>query len=148
MESTTKLPTKHFYIIVIACAAIIFCESLQVLMRAKDPSQYALWVETIGEGFSFENYITMHLSYFTMKMMLPMVMGIYAYVTWFKVRIGKLFVFIWTVLLIGGLLNTLIEWDFYSGFYYIKMLGYILSIGAILSLLKVMRESSNEIRGE
>lgn len=148
MEATTKLPIKHFYLIVLGCAVIIFCESLQVLMKVKDPSVYNLWVKTIGEALSFETYVALELGSFCMKVMMPMMLGVYAYITWLKVRIGKLFVFIWTVLLLGGLAYTVTEWALYSGFYYIKILGYLLCIGTMLHLIQVIKEQGCETRGE
>ena len=140
MEANTKLPQKQFYLIILACALVIFSECILVLMRVKDPDNYILWTEVLGDHVTFEVYMAVQMSNFFMKVILPAMLGIYAYLALVKVRIGKLFVFIWTVLLVGGLAYTVIEWDFSSVFYYLRIIGYGIGILTILSLIKVIKE--------
>ena len=144
MDSNTKLPAKQFYWLIAACAFIIFSECLLVLMRVKNPENYEVWVEVMGEHMTFEVYTAIHMSHFFMKVIIPVMLGVYAYVAYIKVRIGKLFVFIWTVLLVGGMAYTVIELDFSSVFYYIRLIGYILAIVTILSLINVIKEQKVE----
>ncbi len=145
METNTKLPKKHFYLIVVSCAVLIFLESLQVLMRVKNPDGYTLWQQLAVGDTSFPVYVASEMSYFLMKVLTPMMLGVYAYIAYTKMRIGQLFVFIWTVLMMGGLAYTVIEWDITSGIYYIKLATYLLSIGSILSLIRVIKEQRESI---
>lgn len=140
MEATTKLPNKHFYWIIFACALIICCECLQALIIVKDVHYYELWIGEIGEPIAFEVYVAIQMSFFLMKVIIPMMLGIYAYVSLIKVRIGRLFVFIWTVLLVGGIGYTIVEWQLQSIFYYFKIIGYLIGIMTVTSLMKVIKE--------
>ena len=140
MEANTKLPQKQFYFIILACALVIFCECLQVMMRVKNPNDYIVWTEVMGDQMTFEVYLAVQMSNFFMKVGIPAMLGIYAYIALVKVRIGNLFVFIWTVLLCGGLAYTVIEWDFTSIFYYLRIIGYGIGILTILSLIKIIKE--------
>lgn len=142
MHTNTQLPKKHFYLMITFCAILIMCESLQVLVSVKNPKYFTFWAEMLQNSAeaTFAVYLNVQLMTFFMNVITPMMLGLHSYVAFVKIRIGKLFVFIWTVLLLGGLAYTVMEWNVYSGFYYVKILSYVLIILTVLSLNAVINE--------
>lgn len=138
MASDTVLQPKHFYLIIATCALIILCESLQVMVKVKIIDHYDYWRQQIGQlqGDTFQIYLTIQLSYFFMKIITPMIFGLHTYLAFIKIRIGKLYVFIWTVLMLGSMAYTLVEWTVYSPFYYIKLISYFVGILTLGNVLK------------
>lgn len=143
MQSITKLPIKQFYFIIISCAVIIFCQSMDVLFKGRSTEHYNSWLISVNGQGDIDLYITILLSTFTSSVMLPMMFAIYSYIAYLKVRVGFLFVFMWSVLMLGGFAYTVIALDFGSLFYYIEMLSYVVCIGTILSLIPIIK--NNEI---
>ncbi len=148
MDAITKLPKKHFYIIIAALAIIILSLSLEVMMKVKDITLYKDWINNaLKDGMSFNYdesfsiYVTANLSKFFQNLVVPMALGIHSYVALIKIRINKLFVFMWTVLLIGAGLFIGIELNLNSVFYYITVLFYIILVVTILSLISVIDEN-------
>lgn len=137
MEANQKLSTKHFYLIILACGIIILCEALQVMIRVRTPENYQQWLQEVGEvaGSSFQVYLAVQLSYFMGKIVTPMMLGLHTYIAFVKIRVGKLFVFIWVVLMLGSMAYTLVEWTMKSPFYWIKLISYILAVTTILNVL-------------
>lgn len=148
MNTNTKLPTNKFYLILFSCALIIFITSLETMFRVKDVMLYNHWVETnqlIGDKAQLLNdYISINLSNFFSKIIIPVLFAIYTYYAYMKIRINQLYVFIWTVLNLGGLAYTLIELRFDSIFYYINILGYVVLLLTLISLIDVIREDKSK----
>jgi len=149
MKSNTKLPVKQLYLILVPCAIIIFSSSIETLMRVKDLNLFQEWLltlEQLGESQlsqnqAFDAYVTGNLINFFLKISIPISLSINSYFAYTKLRINQLFIFIWTVALLGGLAYTLVELSFYSVFYYIKIAGYLFLVVIILSLINIINES-------
>ncbi len=148
MNTNTKLPTKKLYLILLSCALIIFITSLETMLRVKDSTLFDSWLSSnqlVGDKAQFLNdYISINLSIFFSKIMIPVIFAIYTYYAYIKIRINQLYVFIWTVLNLGGLAYTVIELRLDSIFYYINILGYIIMLLTLLSLVDIIRENKSK----
>ncbi|GAB6109641.1 hypothetical protein [Fusibacter bizertensis] len=148
MNTNTKLPTNKLYLILFSCALIIFITSLETMFRVKDVMLYNHWVEAnqlIGDKAQLLNdYISINLSVFFSKIIIPVLFAIYTYYAYIKIRINHLYVFIWTVLNLGGLAYTVVELRLDSVFYYINILGYVMLLLTLLSLIDVIREDKSK----
>lgn len=151
MNSYTKLPKKQLYSILIFCSIIILSESLTVMIKVKDSNLFkdhlinlgfTLESDTLNQEY-FSSYVAQNLSYFFFNIIIPVFLSIHSYVAFISIRISKLFVFIWTVLIFGALAYSVIKFEFQSVFYYLSILSYILLIFTVLSLNKVI-DSSNK----
>lgn len=148
MDSNTKLPKKHMYFILVSLSFMIFSISMETMMRVKDLAMFDSWllmqpeVEITREaGFSI--YVTLQLSRYFQFVVVPMALGIHTYFAYVNIRINKLFVFMWTVLLGGGAAYIGIEKQFTSVFYYVNLGIYMILIVTILSLLSVIDQRKN-----
>ena len=145
MNAYTKLPSKSLYRMLTACVVIVISLSLQTMIQVKDVALYRIWAQNIGiSNESFSAYVTVHLIQFFIKMIVPVMFSVYAYFAYTHIRINYLFVFIWSVLLIGGFLFVLTEMNFSSVFYYLSLLGYAVLIFNVLSLGRHIGNSKNE----
>jgi len=77
------------------------------------------------------------------KIAIPMGFGLLTYITYQKLRLNRLFIFIWAVLLVGGMAYTFFELNFSSVFYYLVIAGYLVLIITVLSLTEEMRSTKN-----
>jgi len=142
MNSYTKFPKRQLYIILIAVAFGIFISSLDVLMRGKDSQLFEIWrteIQRSGafpEGFdpTFDDYAGAEMFRYLFKIAIPMGFGLLTYLTYIKLRLNRIFVFIWSVLLVGGMAYTFFELNFGSVFYYLVIAGYLVLIITVLSL--------------
>lgn len=152
MRGYSKLPKKQMYLILISCAIIIFAASLEVMMRVKDINIFNQWLLDIdfeqGIYFSqeelFNAFLAANLSYFFLSVIIPMGYGIHTYFAYTKLRISGLFVGVWTVLSLGGLAYTVIEMNFFSVFFYVRIIGYIILLITTISLTEVLNEDKLE----
>lgn len=148
MNTNTKLPTKKLYLILLSCALIIFISSLETMIKVKDTMLFNDWVESnqlIGDNALLLNdYISINLSIFFSKIIIPVIFAIYTYYAYIKIRINQLYVFIWTVLNLGGLAYTVVELRLDSIFYYFNILGYVIMLLTLLSLIDVIRENKSK----
>lgn len=148
MNTSVKLPKKQFYTLIAALGVILFALSAEVMIRVKDILLFEQWYdEALGSGLTagyeelFDVYLSLNLSDFFFKAIVPMLMGIYSYFAYVKIRINKLFVFIWTVLLVGAAAYIAVGRNFSSVFYYIILALYIVAVFTVLSLIKVIDDS-------
>ncbi|QNO15472.1 hypothetical protein HYG86_12195 [Alkalicella caledoniensis] len=149
MDGYTKLPRKHLYFILVFCAVIIFAVSLETMFRVKDIGLYHNWVENMElmdnpqvlEAEIWNAYLTANLSHYFLTVIIPMIFSIHSYFAFVKVRISGLFVFLWIVLILGGLAYTAVELNFHSVFYYIRIVSYLGLTITTLSLSSVINES-------
>ncbi|RBP46697.1 hypothetical protein [Garciella nitratireducens] len=140
-----KLSQKQLYFILILCSIMIFLNSMEAMVNIKDIDSYKEWkekIEFLGNS-QIENidhkslYLTIHMCYFFTKTLVPMTLGIYSYFAFKFIKINKIYVYIWIVLLIGNLAFTLFEFNFDSLFYYINI---VCSLFLIIILLFINRE--------
>lgn len=152
MKGYTRLPKKHLYLILGAAGILIFLLSLEVMMKVKDVSMYRNWLReydvhnmmrTMTDSESFDVYLTVNLSLYFQKIIIPIGLSIHTYFSYIKLRLNKLFVFIWTVLLFGSAAYTLIGFDYRTIFPYGYIILYSIVIFTVLSLLTVIENSEN-----
>ncbi|MCH4889205.1 hypothetical protein EZV73_16535 [Acidaminobacter sp. JC074] len=144
MHSGTKLPKKHMYIILISLSVMILSMSIETMMRVKDITLFDLWYQgqsDLSREAGYNIYVTGSLSYFFQRVIVPMALGIHTYFAYTKIRVNKLFVFMWTVLLGGGLAYNLIAFQLGSLFYYINNILFIILIVTVLSLIGVINKN-------
>lgn len=144
MHSGTKLPKKKMYIILVSLSVIILSLSLETMMRVKDITLFDAWFENqsdVDRNTAFTIYVTANLSFYFQRVLLPMIFGLHTYFAYAKIRINKLFVFMWTVLLAGGLAFNVLTMSMSSVFFYVNNLVYLLLIGVTLSLIGIINEN-------
>lgn len=143
MKSRLKLPVRNFYYILIPCALIILSESFATMIKVKDINLYNEWVSglDIGLNNSFNDYIVMNLIFYFFKIIIPISLSLNAYLAYIKIFINQLFIFVWTVLILGGLAYTIIEFNLNSIFYYITIIGYIALFLALLSISMLLNKN-------
>ena len=146
MNGYTKFPEKKMYIILITVAMIIAFSSIEVLMRVKDGNLFEAWQQAVissgdyDTGFTpgMDEYVGVEMFKYIFKIIIPMGFGLLTFLTYKKLRLNRLFVFIWSVLLLGGLAYTFFELNFASIFYYLIIAGYLVLIVTVLSLSNEM----------
>lgn len=144
MKEYTKLPKKQLYLILVPLGILILALSLEVLMNVKDYELFTQWMARIqnDESFSeeelFNIYISGNMSMYFIKIIIPIGLSIHTYFSYTKIRINKLFVFMWTVLLVGSAAYALAGFNLTSVFSYIYIVLYAVVIYAVLSLSTVI----------
>ncbi len=143
-NTNTPMPLNKLYILLISCALVIATASLEVMFRVKDLSLFNQWIAdnniTGDSSVILSQYISVCLSAFITKIIIPVTFGIYTYFAYIKIRINQLYVFMWTVLNLGGLAYTVVEWQLGSIFFYITILGYAVMLLTLLSLIDQIQE--------
>lgn len=145
MREQMEMPKGIFYGIVGVCALIILSTSLEAIIKAKDTTIFDMWLsspnlntamlgETIEEIYS--TYLSMCMSNFFVRIITPMGVAIHSYLTFTKLRVNKLYVIIWTVLLIGSFGFSIIGESWYSMFFIVSSIGYIALILMMIYLGK------------
>lgn len=142
MLSNEKIPKSRYYLILIFTSIIILSISLESIFRAKDLSLFENWldinnmtpVDDYDFNQGFNSYIVIILSNMFLKIMIPASLSIYSYFAYIRIRINRLFIFIWTVLLLGGLAYEVVGLNIGSIFFYINIIAYIGLILTIVSL--------------
>lgn len=148
MNFNTPLPIKKLYIFLIACSVIIFASSLDVLVTVKDISKFKEWIQAnqlVGEPSDLlSSYVTVNLSLFFFKIIIPITFAIYSYYAYIKIKINALFVFMWIVLNLGGLAYIAVELRLDSVLYYIVILAYVINILTLITLAEDIRENKSK----
>lgn len=124
---------------------------METLLIVKDRALFEEWfaVYEKTEGFTpvyeeaYNLYITASLSYFIFKIVIPAALAIHSYFAYVKLQINKLFIFIWSVLVLGGMAQVLVEWNYYSLFYYINLAGYFVLALTVISLTGITGTSKS-----
>ncbi|MGB4985532.1 MAG: hypothetical protein WBO70_07140 [Erysipelotrichaceae bacterium] len=145
MNNNIKLPTKYFYIIMVLSILIIFSNSIEAFIRAKDVYMFELWLDnpalavdkTMGENFLFQIYVTSIIATYITNVITIVGLSINTYIAHIKTGYSKLFVYIWIVILGGLFLFTSVLNTSFNIFYFIN-LG--LTIGLIFILLRLLHE--------
>jgi hypothetical protein len=144
MNAITKIPKKQFYTIMIILGVLITSLSLETMMKVKDLTLYESWFASVETDLSYNDafsvYVTANLALYAFKVIVPMMFGLHTYLAFVKIRINKLYVFIWTVLLAGSLGYIIVSRSFDSVFYYINIVSCVLLIGAVLTLVSIIDE--------
>ena len=144
-----KIPKSKYYCILILTSIIIFSISIESMFRVKDLSLFENWIAmnniSVNNDYdlsqAFNSYLILILSSMFLKIIIPASLSIYSYFAYTHIRINKLFVFIWTVLLLGGLAYELVSFNIGSVFFYINIIAYIFLIITIISLNSIIDRS-------
>ncbi len=146
MDSYSKMPKKQLYIILFAVASVILFASIEVMIKVKDLSLYETWAnDTLGiTESSFNIYVTAQLSSYFTKIIIPMIFGVYTYFTYTRIRLNNLFVFMWSVLILGGFGYNISDLNYGSIFFYGYIVGYLVLLMTVLSLLQVIQDSKSK----
>ncbi|OJV64467.1 MAG: hypothetical protein BGO41_12685 [Clostridiales bacterium 38-18] len=143
VNTNPRLPVKQLYIFLAACALIILSSSIDVMIRVKDLDLFDQW--RLASGIEadvndlFNAYVTISMSIYFFKIIVPIIFGIYCFYAYKKIRVNHLFVFIWTVLNLGGLAYVLVERQLGSVFFYLSAVGYLINVIMLISLMDVIK---------
>ena len=137
--------------ILISSAVIILMCSIEVMILTKDTDIYRHWIQALGNevnGISdaqlWGAYLSVQLSRYFIKVIVPIMVSIHAYLAYVKLRINKLFVLIWTILIGGELAYLLSSLNLQSVIFYISLCSYLILIHSILSLNTVINMGRNK----
>lgn len=84
-------------------------------------------------------YLNVCIATFFVRVITPMAVAIHSYFTFTRLRVNKLFVMIWSVIIVGAFaLTTLIE-QFYSIFFIGSGIGYLALTFTMIYLGKCLR---------
>jgi hypothetical protein len=143
MNTYTKMPKKHMLLILLSIASVILFASLEVMIKVKDLTLYETWANnTLGiSESSFDIYVTAQLSTYFTNIIIPMIFGVYTYFAYVKIRVNSLFVFMWSVLILGSFAYNISDLNFQSLFFYGYIIGYLVLLLTVLSLHQVIQDS-------
>ncbi|MDR7870367.1 MAG: hypothetical protein RIN55_05875 [Tissierellaceae bacterium] len=149
MLSNKRIPKTKFYLMLIFTSILILSISLESMFRAKDVSFFENWIyinniiidNEIDLNQAFNSYLVVILSTMFIKIVIPMALSLYSYFAYTRIGINRMFIFIWSVLLLGGLGYELVGFNIGSIFFYINIIVYISLILIIFSLNSVIDKS-------
>ncbi|NBG86882.1 hypothetical protein [Isachenkonia alkalipeptolytica] len=144
MPRNYVLTSKKLYILLITISFLIMALSLEVLMEVKDGSRFYQWFEEIqqSEGQvvskeeAFDTYVSGQILLYMLNLVIPLGFALHSFFAFKKERINSLFIYLWMIMLMGGMAFTLISWNVHSLFYYIRIMAYLVLIGTTLSLIR------------
>ncbi|MEN8078090.1 hypothetical protein ABFP60_14080 [Clostridioides difficile] len=148
MRDSIEMPKGTFYTIVAICAVVIMLTSLEILIKAKDADLFNMWLSNgnLGEDLLsqttdqlYSTYLNVCISTFFVRVITPMAVAIHSYFTFTKLRVNKLFVIIWSVIIIGAFALTVLTEQFYSIFFIGSGIGYLALILTMIYLGKCIR---------
>lgn len=146
MKRGILLPKKIFYIIVLVCSVIIFLECLDLIINFKT-STYSIFysndVLILNQSNNLEMYLRIQLMIFFIRIIPIMVLGLHSYFAFLKFKISNTFPIIWIILIFGLFVYTVIQFSFFSIFYYIKLIGYIILIICLINLFKIIKQEGD-----
>ena len=143
MRESIEMPKNIFYLIVGICSAIIMLTSIDIILRAKDTELFNMWLSNTNSSQEFlmktteelfSEYLQMNISIFMVRVVTPMAIAIHTYFTFTKLRVNKLYVVLWSLILIGTFLLTSLGEQFYSIFFIMSGICYF-GLIAIMSYL-------------
>lgn len=141
MRECIEMPKSIFYIIIGICSAIIMLTSIDILLRAKDTGLFDMWLANTNFSQEFlmqtqeqlyGEYIQMNISLFMVRVIAPMGIAIHTYFTFVKLRVNKLYIVLWSLILIGTFMMTSLGEQFYSIFFVMSGIGYL---GLIITMI-------------
>ena len=130
MRESIEMPKGIFYTIVTICSLIIMLTSLEILIKAKDAELFNMWLfsSNLGEDLLTElysTYLNICMATFFIRVITPMAVAIHSYFTFTKLRVNKMFVIIWSVIIVGAFVLTFLGEQFYSIFFIGCIIGYL-----------------------
>jgi len=144
MAKNYGITGKKLYILLLTIGILILVLSIEVLMEVKDRGLFLQWFEEvqsqesvrISEEEAFDTYVSGHILLYMLNLVIPLGFGVHTFFAYQKEKINSLFIYLWFIMLMGGMAFTLISWNFHSLFYYIRMSAYLVLIGTTLSLIR------------
>ncbi len=151
MSRNYRITQKKLYILLITISILILLLSLEALMEVKDRGLFLQWFEevqsqeeiSISEAEAFDTYVSGHILLYMLNLVIPLGFALHTFFAYQKAKINSLFIYLWFIMLMGGMAFTLISWNFDSLFYYIRLVAYLVLIGITLSLSKEVGISKN-----
>lgn len=122
------MKAKNKQYILYFIALLICISSLEVLMRVKDIDLFLAWQSqfSIGENsLSSDEYAAFLLLRYVRELFIPLSFGLYTLFILKKAYSSRLSAFLWCLLLLGSFINEALKFEFYSVFYYIKIMAYL-----------------------
>ncbi len=147
MGNVDRLSKKNFYILVTLSGIIILLSSFEAILKVKDYELFLMWAkdnfpqQSIDQSL-FNTYVTSELSIYLIKVLIPISISIMAFFALTRIRYSKIFVYVWTVLAMGGFAYTLFDFNLRSVFYYSILLLYIILTIFLYLFMGMGRESS------
>lgn len=151
MRETISMSKKVFYTIVGLCTIIIMSNSIEAFIKAKDVGLFETWIsnpslnidkgQTIDQMYSI--YLTMCLALFLIRVITPVALAINSYFSFIKIKVNKIFVLIWMVLIIGLFPFTSIREAYFSVFFIISGICYLGLIYVLIHLWKEINKQRN-----
>ena len=148
MRESIEMPKGTFYTIVAICAAIIMMTSMEMLIKAKDTDLFNMWLSTSNLGEDalsqttkelFSTYLNVCISTFFVRVITPMAVAIHSYFTFTKLRVNKMFVIIWSVIIVGAFALTFLGEQYFSVFFIGSGIGYLALILTMFYLGKCLK---------
>ncbi|HHX67320.1 MAG TPA: hypothetical protein GX708_04600 [Gallicola sp.] len=132
-----KLETKQLIAILILSGIIILSESLQVLMAVKDLNYFELYKETLGNNITYDEFVTIGLLGYLQGVLIPIILSIYTFFTYKKIKVNWLYKAVWVLLLLSSLIMKIMGFFIGSIFFYISIIStFLLLIYILLIKLK------------
>lgn len=143
MHFGSSLSRKHLMIFLTLSALIIFTASVEVLFTVKSVSAYEIWLNYVGASGkeALGDFIALNMGLYFSKIIVPVIFALYSWVVYSKLKVGGLYVFIWSVLLVGNFFVSILGKPFSSPFFWVNLFAYVL---LILSLVSCIFEKSHD----
>ena len=135
MRDSIEMPRGTFYTIEAICAVILMITSLEMLIKAKDTSLFNMWLSNGNLGKDL--YVC--ISTFFVRVITPMAVAIHSYFTFTKLRVNKMFVIIWSVIIVGAFALTFLGEQYFSVFFIGSGIGYLALILTMFYLGKCLK---------
>ena len=144
MAENYSATRKKLYILLIIISILILVLSIEALMEVKDRALFLEWFDevqsqeeaSITEAEAFDTYVSGNILLYMLNLVIPLGFALHIFFAYQKAKINSLFIYLWFIMLMGGMAFTLISWNFQSLFYYIRMIAYLVLIATTLSLSK------------
>ncbi|MFY9284432.1 MAG: hypothetical protein WAO56_10025 [Miniphocaeibacter sp.] len=112
-------------------------ESLQVLMAVKDLNYFELYKETLGNNITYDEFVTIGLLGYLQGVLIPIILSIYTFFTYKKIKVNWLYKAVWVLLLLSSLIMKIMGFFIGSIFFYISIIStFLLLIYILLIKLK------------
>ena len=149
MRESIEMSRKVFYTIVGVCAVIIMLTSIDMLLRTKDVDMFNLWLGSgsvpkeflsQSEEQLFATYLQMNLGMFIIRVITPVAVALHTYFTFVKLSINKMYVTIWSVIIIGAIALLVLGESYFSIFYIGSLIGHIALVIIMIYLGKCIND--------
>ena len=148
MRDSIEMPKGIFYTIEVICAVVMMMISIEMLIKAKDLDLFNMWLsngnldkdllnQTIDQQYS--TYLNMCISIFFVRVITPIAVAIHSYFVFTKLRVNKMFIIIWSVILVGTFALTFLGEQYFSIFFIGSGIGYLALVLTMFYLGKCLK---------